>query len=153
MPILKGKIVLKVKCTNPIRERSPFYSYMSLNTQHRRTVCVVHRWVFCTGCPVSVCAIYITCVGRMSDTSSHRNSTMFDRTSGTEQWHLHTAFRNPGKNLVINYSFPQSLTWTTIHHSPKTQCNFLIPPVTVYILPPNIFLRTISLHSSLQLNR
>jgi len=146
------QIILKAKDINPIPDRTAFYSYILLNTQHRRIVCVVYRWVFCTGCPVSVCAIYIICVGRMFDNSSYRNSRVFDSTSGTEQSHPNTAFRNLDKNLLINFHFPKSLTCTTIHHSPTAQFKFLNYPAIVYILPPNISLSTLFLNSSLQLN-
>jgi len=67
--------------------------------------------------------------------------------------HIHMPFRFSDKNFVGNFHFSKMSHIQHKTHSPKTQCNFLHPPVIFSILPPNISLITTFLNSSLQLNR
>jgi hypothetical protein len=46
-----------------------------------------YLWVFRWGFPVSITTTRSGSLGRLSVTRSYRNSTLFDRTSGTEQLH------------------------------------------------------------------
>ena len=107
-----------VTCTLlvPLTHRQLHCTACSTSTRSTDAICVRFQlWVFSGGFPVNVVTTPLVCLGRISATWSYRNSTVFDRTSGTEQLHCSNSGENFCAAIAVSRTDNIALTCTVLH--------------------------------------
>ena len=106
-----------VICTllEPLRHHKLHCIACSTWTSSTDAMCVRFQlWVFSGGFPVNVVTKPLVCLGRMSATWSYRNSTVFDRTCGTEQLHCSNSGETFCAAIAVSRTDSIALTGTVL---------------------------------------